>query len=354
MTISVAELARTMGGVVEGDGLVAIAGVAGVQDAGPGDITFVARPKYAAAAATTRASAIIVGPDFEGRAPCAVIRVKDVDLAFVTAVALLAPQPVPLAAGIHLAAIIAPDVRLGRDVAIGPYAVLEPGVTIGDRTAIGAGCYVGHFSTIGRDCRFYPHVTLRERAKVGNRVIIHNGAVLGSDGFGYTREGQAWKKIPQVGVVEVGDDVEIGANVTIDRARFGKTVIGNGVKLDNLIQVAHNARIGDHTAIAAMAGLAGSVTVGANCQIGGQAGIGGHIRIGDGTVVGARSLVLKDAQPGSVLWGTPAIPLDKAKKINAYVMLLPRLREKVDELAKRLKALEARLEADGRAAQSEG
>jgi UDP-3-O-[3-hydroxymyristoyl] glucosamine N-acyltransferase len=324
---TLAELAERVGGTVEGDGTVAIRGLAGLTEAGPGDITFLANPKYAAAAAGTRASAVIVGQDWKGTCPCAQVRVKNPDAAFSVVASLLGPRPVEPAPGVHPTAILHPTVTLGVNVRIGPYCVIEEGVVLGARTSLFAGCYVGSFTEVGEDCRFYPHVSVRERTQIGHRVIVHNGAVIGSDGFGYVREASGWVKIPQIGVVVIGNDVEIGANVTIDRARFGRTVIGNGVKIDNLVQIAHNVQIGDHTAMASQVGISGSSRVGRNVMLGGQAGLAGHISIGDGAIVGAQSGVTKDVEPGSFVSGYPAMPL-------------PELKERVQAMEKRLSRLE--------------
>jgi UDP-3-O-[3-hydroxymyristoyl] glucosamine N-acyltransferase len=338
--MTAAEIARALGGALEGDGSVAIAGVAGLREAARGDLSFLSNPRYAAAAAATAASAVIVGADWHGACPCAVIRVQDPERAFAQIVGRLAPPPPPPPTGVHPTAVIAPGVRLGQSVSLGPYCVVEEGVRVGDRTVLYAGCYLGYHTAVGADCRFYPHVTVREYTRIGDRAIVHNGAVIGSDGFGYEQAAGAWKKIPQVGVVEIGDDVEIGANVTIDRARFGKTVIGNGVKIDNLVQVAHNVRVGDHTAMAALVGIAGSSIVGHHVQVGGQAGIGGHLTVGDHAVVGAQAGVTKDVPPKTYVSGYPAMPHDKAATAHAHMMRLPQLKEKVAEMEKRLAALE--------------
>ena len=337
------DVAGWVSGRVEGDGAVSITGVAALKDAGPGDVSFLANPRYAAAVADTRASAVVVGADWTGETAATLIRVADPDAAFAEIVDRLAPPPVTPAPGVHATAVLADDVVLGGDVSIGPYAVLEPGVQIGARTVIGAGCYVGHGSRIGCDGRLYPHVSMREETTIGDRIIIHNGAVIGSDGFGYVREKTGWKKIRQVGVVIIGDDVEIGANVTIDRARFGKTVIGNGVKIDNLVQIAHNVEIGDGTAIAAQVGISGSTAVGREVMLGGQMGISGHVRVGDGVICAARSGVTKDVPPGTFVSGFPAMPHDKAKRIHAHLMRLPELKQTVKDLERRISELEGKM-----------
>jgi len=326
--------------VVEGDGAQIVTGLAGLKEARPGDVTFLGNPRYARLLETTTATAALVAPTWRGTCRCVLIRVPDPDRAFTKLALILAPQAPSCPPGVHPTAVVAPGATLTSDVSIGPYCVIESEVRIGARTVVMAGCYLGYGTQVGEDCRLYPHVTTREFTRIGNRTIIHNGAVIGSDGFGYTNENGVWRKIPQVGVVEIGDDVEIGANVTIDRARFGKTVIGHGVKIDNLVQVAHNVRIGDHTAIAAQAGIAGSATIGRHVQIGGQAGITGHISVGDHAVIGAQSGVSKDTPPGAVVFGTPAMPLDKSKEIHAHIMRLPHLKQRITEIEKKLAAFQ--------------
>jgi UDP-3-O-[3-hydroxymyristoyl] glucosamine N-acyltransferase len=347
MSLTVSQIAAKVGGCVEGDGTIPITGMAGVEEAGPGDITFLADPRYAAAAARTKAAAILVSESWKGAAPCVCVRVANPDRAFTVVAGLLAPPTVRHERGVHPTAIVADGVQLGQDVCVGPYCVLEPGAKVGDRTVLDAGCYLGQGTAVGRDCRLYPHVTVREYAKIGDRVIIHNGAVIGSDGFGYYREGAEWKKIPQVGVVEIGNDVEIGANVTVDRARFGKTVIGKGVKIDNLVQIAHNVQIGDNTAMAAQVGISGSAKIGKNCQIGGQAGFAGHLEVGDNSVVGAQSGVAKDLPSGSYHFGTPSLPMDRWKKIFAMNLRLPEVRQKMADMEKRLAELEKKSKGAG-------
>jgi UDP-3-O-[3-hydroxymyristoyl] glucosamine N-acyltransferase len=338
--MTAAEIAQRLGGTLTGDGSAEIKGLAGLQDAGPGDITFLSNPRYATAMAQTNASVVVVNEGWKGESKASIIRVKNADKAFSMAASLLAPPPPQFAPGVHATAIIAKDAKLGANVAIGPYCVIEPGVTVGDRTVLCAGCYLGHGAKVGKDCKFHPHVTVREGAIIGERAIIHNGAVIGSDGFGYVNEGGKWNKIPQIGIVVIGDDVEIGANVAIDRARFGKTVIGNGVKIDNLVQVAHNVRIGDNTAIAAQVGISGSTVVGKNVQLAGQAGLAGHLTVGDNAVVGAQAGVTKDVAPATFVSGYPAMPHEKAKKLHAHMMLLPALKDRVKQLEKRLEELE--------------
>lgn len=342
MKLTAAELARRLDAALEGDGAVEISGVAGVREAGPGEITFVANQRYAAAVAATRASAVVVHKAWDR--PCAapaLLRVDDPDKAFARIAEWFAPPALTPPPGVHPTAIVAPGAKLGRDVSVGPYCVIEPGVRIGDGSALGAACYIGHDAVLGKDVKLYPHVTVRERVRIGDRVIVHNGTVIGSDGFGYTVDGKGVRqKIPQIGTVVIGDDVEIGANVTIDRARFGRTRIGNGVKIDNLVQIAHNVVIGDHAVIVAQVGIAGSAEVGAKAVLAGQAGVGGHLVIGEGAVVGGQAGVTKDVPPKTFVSGYPAAPHAKTTRLQAHVAHLPDLKKKVDELEARLKKLE--------------
>lgn len=338
--MTIEEIARRLGGAIEGNAQALISRLAGIREAEQGDLTFVATPHYAGAAATTRATAVIVNEDWSRPCAATLIRVKSADKAFAEAAQWFAPPPVPMSQGIHPTAILADDVKLGQDVSIGPYAVLEAGVSVGSRSIISAQCYIGHGTTVGEDCRFYPQVTVREYTRIGNRTILHNGTVVGSDGFGYTQEGALRKKIPQIGIVVIGDDVEIGANVTIDRARFGQTRIGNGVKMDNLIQIAHNVIIGDNCVIVAQAGISGSTMIGERTIIAGQVGIVGHLVIGPDVIVAAQAGVTKDIAQGTFVLGSPAMPYEKFTKLHAHLMRLPEIKEKIAAMAERLARLE--------------
>lgn len=342
MRLTVADIARRLGGRVEGDAAAEIDGVASLDAARSGHLAFLSNPRYAAAMKDTAATAVIVGEEWRGETRAVLIRVRSADAAFAQAAVWLSRPPVPTQPGIHPTAVIGEGVRMGRDASVGPYCVIEAGAAIGDRTALGASCYIGHEAVIGDDCRLYPHVTVREYCRIGQRAIVHNGAVIGSDGFGYAKEGARWKKIPQVGIAVLGDDVEIGANTTIDRARFGETRIGNGVKIDNLVQVAHNVTIGDDTAIAAQVGIAGSTRIGARVQLGGQAGVAGHISVGDDSAAGGQAGVTKDVPPATFVSGYPAMPHNEARKLHASVARLPELRKKVADMEERLKALEGK------------
>ena len=337
--MTLAEIAEKVGGVLEGEGDVEITGVAALSDAGSGDISFLSSPRYASQVAGTGASAVVVAEDWSGECSCPVIRVGNPDKAFADVAAEFAPEAVAYEPGVHGTAVVAADAVLGEGVSIGPHCVVEPGAEIGDRTVICAGCYIGHGSALGAGCKLYPRVTVRERVTIGDRAILHPGVVIGSDGFGYVLEGPVWKKIPQVGTVEIGNDVEIGANSTVDRGRFGKTVIEDGVKLDNLVQVAHNVRIGKNSAAAAQVGISGSTTIGHNVMLGGQAGIAGHLTVGDRAAVGAKAGVTKSVPAEMFVSDYPARPHKQAKKIHAHVARLPELKEKVKQLEKRISDL---------------
>jgi UDP-3-O-[3-hydroxymyristoyl] glucosamine N-acyltransferase len=335
VTFTLEQLARTSGGELVGDPSLRITGAASLVEATPGEISFFANPKYIGLLRKTRASAVFVPADFTEPIPAAQIRVSNPTKAFEQVVLKLAPKPITFVPGIHPTAVIDPSAQLGERVSIQPHAVIEAGTRIGDDTIIGAGSYVGHETMIGPACLIYPSVTIRERSRIGSRVIIHSGAVIGSDGFGFEMVDGRQEKIQQLGIVQIDDDVEIGANTTIDRARFGRTWIQEGAKVDNLVQVAHNVVIGKNTVIAAQTGIAGSVRIGQRVLIGGQVGIIGHIEIGDNTAIGAQSGISKNIN-GGAWWASPAVPLAEAKQQIAWVRRLGKLFARVKEIEKKL------------------
>ncbi len=336
------EIAAFLDGEVVGDGSIVITGVSGIKEAQKGEITFLANPKYSPLLEKTQASAIITSREIQPTSK-PIIRTENPSLAFAKVMSWAVPEEVKHPEGIHPTAILAKGVSLGRNVAIGPYVVIEDNVSLGDNSVIYSGCFIGHHTRIGSDVLVYANVSIRERITIGNRVIIHSGTVIGADGFGFATIEGAHHKIPQIGTVEIGDDVEIGANVTIDRARFDKTIIGKGTKIDNLVQIAHNVVIGENSIIVAQAGISGSTIIGKNVILAGQAGLVGHITVGDGAVVAAQGGVTKSVPAKTIVSGYPARPHQVAKRVNACVQNLPRLYKIVDKLKKKIAELEAKL-----------
>ncbi|MFA6216490.1 MAG: UDP-3-O-(3-hydroxymyristoyl)glucosamine N-acyltransferase [Candidatus Omnitrophota bacterium] len=336
------EIASFLNGEIIGDGNTVITGVAGIEDAAAGDITFIANPKYRAYLDKTEASAVITSKDMT-QAVKPIIRVDNPSLAFVKIVSFILPSEEKIPQGIHPTAVVGKDVRLGKQVALGPHVIVEDGVSIGDKTVIWGNSYLGHQSTIGRETIIYPNVSIREKVSIGNNVIIHSGTVVGSDGFGYVTVEGTHYKIPQVGIVIIEDDVEIGSNVSIDRARFDKTVIGRGTKIDNLVHIAHNCIIGKNCLIIAQVGISGSTSIGNNVILAGQVGLVGHIKVGNNSIVMAQSGVSKSLPDGSVVWGTPAKPASIAKRVSASMQQLPRLFDTIRELKKKIEELESKV-----------
>ena len=323
------------GELLGGNADLKIVGAASLLEAGPGEVTFYGDPRYMARLRKTRASAIFVPLDFSEKTAAAQIRVTNPSKAFELVVLKLAPKPIVFAPGIHSTAIVDPTAKLGNDVSIQPHAVVEANASIGDKTVIGAGSYVGHECIVGDSCLIYPNVTIRERNRIGARVIIHSGAVIGADGFGFEFVDGRYQKIPQIGIVQIDDDAEIGANTTIDRARFGRTWIQEGVKIDNLVQIAHNVTIGKHSVVAAQTGISGSTRVGEKVMIAGQVGVIGHLTIDDNTIIAAQSGISKDL-PGGAWFGSPAVPLADAKRQIAWTHRLGKLFDRVKALEKKL------------------
>lgn len=331
--MKLAEIVDQLGGTLTGDGQIEITAVAGLGEASEGDISFLSNPKYAALVSSTKASAVIVPADWDRPAKCALLRVENSDQVFALAAELFHEAPPAPATGVHPSAVVAESVQLGEGVSVGAHCTIDEGVLIGANTVISANCHVGYKTRIGEDCFLYPLSSVREFTEIGDRVIIHNGAVIGSDGFGYAvQEDGSRTKIPQIGKVVIEDDVEIGANAAIDRARFGKTRIGKGTKVDNLVQIAHNVVIGEHSVLCGQAGISGSTTIGSRVILAGQAGLAGHLTVGDGAIVGAQAGVMKDVPPKEFVIGAPAMPHLQAKKMIANMITLPKLKEKVKQL----------------------
>ncbi len=339
---TVAELAAACGGTVCGDPARIIASANSLQSAGPADLSFVANAKANAAAAQSRAGCLIAGETFAAEGDRSVIRVADPRASFVRLLALLYPKH-PWSPFQHSSAVIAPSARIAEDCYIGPYTV------IGEETQIQSGCYlaagvhIGNRVSLGEHCVVHPHVTIYDEAQIGARVILHAGCVLGADGFGFTPTDHGYEKFPQVGIVVIEDDVEIGANSCIDRASLGITRIGAGTKLDNLVHIAHNCNIGKHVAIAAQTGLAGAVTIGDHAVIGGQVGAGDKAKIAPQAIVGSKSGILNSQtiNAGEPVWGIPARPLRQHLKGLANIAKIEGLKKDTRSLDKRLKNLEA-------------
>ena len=334
---TVDELAAAVGGQVAGNGAAVMRGVNGIKEAGPDEVTFVTNPKYRAALKTTRAGAVVVAPETEA-AGLTLIKTPNPYAAFAKVIVMFAP-PTETPEGMSGLAYIHEKAKIGEGVAVGPFVTVREDAVIGDRTTLGAGTYVGRGAAVGADCLIYPNVTIRERVAIGDRCVVHSGAVIGSDGFGFATEAKVHHKIPQIGVVVIEDDVEIGANCAIDRATMGETRIGRGSKLDNLIQIAHNVKIGEGTLIAAQTGIAGSTVLGKYCVLGGQVGIVPHIEIGDGAILAAQSGVTKSLRDGETVFGRPARPLKDVKKREGRIALLEKYFKRVKALEKEMAEL---------------
>ena len=327
------EAAERVGGwVAPEDSDKPITGVASLEDANEGEISFYGNPKYLNALRKSRATAVLVPHGFSEEVPAAPVWVDNPAEAFAKLLVLFAPAPIDFAPGIHPAAVVAPDAEVGANAAIQAFAVIESGARIGARTVVGSHSYVGHHAVLGHDCHIYPHVTIRERSRIANRVILHPGVVIGSDGFGYElRDGQQ-QKIPQTGIVQIDDDVEIGSNSTVDRARFGRTWIQEGVKIDNLVQIAHNVTVGRHSVLCAQVGISGSVRVGSYVTLAGKVGVNGHIEIGDGAIVSAMAGITKSVRPREILVGLPAKPVREFKENYVLLRNIRKLYERVKKL----------------------
>lgn len=332
------ELAEWVGGVVVGDGDVEITGVAPIEGAREGEITFVANPKYLPKLNDTRASAVIVSKGITS-AQKNLICVDNPYLAFAKVLQLFHPRAYE-AKGVDPRAWVSPQAKVGRDVTIYPFVYVGDRSEIGDRVILYPGVYVGEDVVIGEDSILYANVSVYARSVIGKRAILHSGVVIGSDGFGFVKEGRRNLKIPQVGIVEIGDDVEVGANTTIDRAAMGKTVIGRGVKIDNLVQVAHNVTIGEDSIIVAQVGISGSTRIGQNVTLGGQVGVAGHLKIGDNVMVGAQSGVAQDLPPNGAYTGSPAIDHREFLRMALSLPKVPGMRKSLSELEKRLARIE--------------
>jgi len=340
VSFSLLELAKLVGGVVRGDAKRRIDGVASLDEAGPTQITWIAHEKYVSRLATSKAGAVVVTPRF-GETPMPAILCDDPDWAIVQILRRFAPPLPHPPAGVHPSAVVDESVHLGQDVAVGPNVVIGRATRIGDRTVLHANVVIGPEVEIGADCVLWPAVVVRERCRLGDRVILHPHVTIGSDGYGYHLVQGRHEKIPQIGTVVIEDDVEIGAGSCVDRAKFGQTVIGEGTKIDNLVQIAHNVRIGPHCIIVAQTGIAGSTQLGRYVMLGGQVGVRDHLVLGDQVRAAACCCISKDVPAGMVVNGIPAVDNRQYLREQAQVRRLPEWAALLKDLARRVERLEA-------------
>jgi len=336
-------IGRAVGGTVVGPSDTMITGVSSLGEAAPGDIVYVENERLADAARASRATAFVVAALIDDL-PRPQIIVAEPRFAFVRIVETFFTAP-RRPRGVAREVTLGADVVIGAEPSIWPFVTLGNRVRLGDRVTLYPGVFVGDEAVIGDDTILHPNVTVRERCAIGARVIVHSGAVVGSDGFGYVQRDGRHHKVPQLGTVVIEDDVELGANVTIDRATFGRTLVGRGTKVDNLVQVAHNVEIGEHTVLAGQAGISGSTRIGSHVMVGGQVGFADHVEVGDGATVAAQSGVFRDVPPGAIVAGSPALPHYEAGPIHGALLRLPELRRQIRRLEQRVKELEARADA---------
>jgi len=345
MELRLKDIARILDGTIDGDEDTVISNISGIEDAKEGDITFVANPKYIKYIEQTNASAIVCSPDISSESKN-LLKVKNPYLAYAKAITFLNP-PRKETGTIDERAFIGKDVKLGENVTIYPFAFIGDGSTIGDNTTIYPNCFLGRKVKIGNNTFLHPNVTIREECIVGNNVIINSGAIIGSDGFGFAPDGAKKFKIPQLGIVQIDDDVEIGACTTIDRATMGKTWIKRGAKLDNLIQVAHNCTIGEDSIIIAHTGISGSTHIGDRVTMAGQSATAGHVKIGNDVTVGARGGIAVDVPPGQTVSGAPHMPHRDWLRSTLIFRKLPEMNQTIKELKKKITELESKIKQRG-------
>jgi len=344
MQFTAAQLASLIGATIEGDAEVSVHAFGKIEEAQPGQLSFLANPKYEEHLYTTNASLIILNKDFVLRQPVAatLLRVNDAYSSFATLLDIYQKMQQSNLTGIQQPSYVASSATIGEDVFIGAFAYISQEVTIGKNSKIYPHCFIGNNVTIGENCVLHAGVKIYHQCQLGSNVIIHAGTVIGSDGFGFAPKADgSLQKVPQIGHVIIEDNVEIGANTTIDRATIGATIVRKGAKLDNLIQIAHNVEVGDSTVIAAQAGISGSTKIGKGVMIGGQAGIVGHIQVGDAAKVNAQSGVTKSIEKGKAVTGTPAADYTQSLRSQALVRQLPELEKRIKELENIIKSLKS-------------
>lgn len=336
------EIARFVGGRVEGDGDAVISGVAGIEDAREGDITFIANPKYLKYIETTKASAVVCASEVSSESKT-LLKVADPYLTYAKIVGFLYP-PRQESGEIDSGAVIGKNIRFGKGVTVYPFVFIGDGCSIADGVTIYPHCFIGSNVEIGEKTFIHPNVTVREDCIIGQRVILHSSTVIGSDGFGFAKDGSRYYKIPQTGIVRIDDDVEIGAGNTIDRAVMDRTWIKRGVKTDNLVHIAHNVSVGEDTVLVAQVGISGSTKIGDRATLAGQVGVAGHITIGDDVIVGAKAGVSRDIQPGRIVSGAPHMPHRTWLKASRSFEKLPEMRKKIKILENKINFLESQME----------
>lgn len=345
MALKLKDLAAQIGGEVVGDGEVVIERVAPIDEAKPGEITFVSNPKYLNFVRTTKASAIIVAPALRSIQRNMIV-MPNPYLGFARAVTVLMKHALTRPVGVHPTAIVAPTAKLGSYISVGPHVIVEEGAVIGDRVTLMAGVYIGSKVVVGEDTWIHPNTTIYHDSRIGKRCVIHANVSVGSDGFGWAPEGRHYVAIPQVGVSVIGDDVSIGANSVINRGGLGDTTIGNGTKIDSLVVVSHNVKVGQDCLFVSLVGISGSVEIGEHVTLGGQVGVAGHLKIGDNAQVAAQSGVSHTLEPNKTYFGTPARPMNEMKRTVAALHKLPELRDEIRHVQKRMAEITAMLDKD--------
>ncbi len=351
MEITLREIAQLIGGEVRGDPGATVSSLAGIEEAGPGDISFIANPRYARHLQTTRATAVICSPDLQAEGKNLIV-VDNPYLAYAKTVGCFNPAP-PEPGTVDERAFVGERVRLGNNVSVYPFAYIEAGCSIGDNAVIYPHCFVGRGVTIGDDTIIHPGVTIRHGCRIGSRVIVNAGAVIGSEGFGFAKDGDAYYKIPQLGIVQIDDDVEIGAGATIDRAAIDRTWIKRGTKTDNLVHIAHNVTVGEDTVLVAQVGISGSTSLGNRVTMAGQSATTGHLTIGDDVVIGARGAAVSDIPAGQVVSGAPHMPHKTWLRTMSTLPRLPEMRKTLIALEKKIGDLEQLVEKMSRSSKTD-
>lgn len=347
LSFSAKQIAEVLHGEIVGDPAVEVSNFSKIEEGKPGTLTFLSNPKYESYLYTTQASIVLINTDFVPSKPVGATLIKVTNAYASLAILLsIANSAKPQKKGIETPSFVSPSATIGNNLYVGAFAYIGEKVVVADQVKIYPQVYIGDHVEIGEGTVLYPGVKIYEGCKIGKNCVIHAGVVIGADGFGFAPEGEEYKKIPQMGIVVVEDNVEIGANTTIDRAVMGATRIGRGVKLDNLIQIAHNVQIGENTVMASQVGISGSTKVGSHCMLGGQVGLGGHIVIGDNTNIGAQSGIISNVEDGQNIIGSPAIPVRNFFRSSAVFSKLPDMYKQISKLQKELDSLKEKISTE--------